>query len=794
MLQERREALVNSEVQIRCSGTGHWKRAKESSLLDGIMASKFPARESSGAYRALGLVAPPAHYEAVRRLRESFTHPDAAPFVRPVKAKPSFGLGPSGRFDSLESRRVHEHLDPLTHVSKASAVGENFHTVAERPHLSADCKNATAHCLAMRHNIRSWRTQQLNTLRSVAASLEAQNSILHQQARATTPRLIAGKVHVALLAAIVDSLEWPDNCLPVAMLEGMPVVGQIEDTGVFRSVVPDLSPHEFEEKKQVIFNATANDRWNLSLESDIRMSGVSNEDASSLKAVTDKEIDLGFLSPYLSKRELDEKYGIGGWRAMRRFGVWQNGKLRAVDDGKSSSSNTATYMLETIALPTFEFPAIVAQHIADVLSHGEEIPDMEIGCDDLFAAYRRVPTSQPQFTVIAIFCPIRKKTVFSEVYGHNFGLLSAVTNFSRVPALLTVFAQRFFACMLACYIDDYIQPELKCAKGSGQFCLKHLHYIVEFELSPSKRKNAAPRNIELGVMCDMSFTSSRGVVSFSATETRKDDILGIINDIQSTNVLSSEVAAILVGKSGFLLSTTFGRVGRAALQPAVQRIDESTTKATPQILKMCLFFEILVKNLPPREILLRPQQKQPLLIYTDASSNGSRYGLGIVVIDLADPSRPAQVASALAPEWLISRLRNIYERDGPFHTIHEENKLINPLELVAAASAYYTFPDLARGRQVLHFIDNTAALSSTVHGYSSRPAMADIVTLYHLRLFSLQVSVWHEWVPSKANIADIPSRTLDAVNDPALRYLEAVEVPFVFTPESHWIDPSSILR
>ena len=749
----------------------------------------------SGAYDALGLQAPEVHLEAVRRLRAAFTHPEAPPFVRPVKPQPWPGLGYRGRFDSPEGRRVKEHLDQLKHISEASEWGSQ--TTRPQSRLTPDCTNAVDFCLRMRHEIRSWRYKQLETLRSVAKSLDEQNDILHAQAKAKSPSIVAGKVHVALLAAVVDALDWPDKSLPQAMLEGMPVVGQIPDTGVFRSIVPETSPEEFETEKRRIFNAAENDAWNSHLRQQTQSDGATDETARELKQVTDREIDFKFLSPYMSKQELDEKYGRGGWRAMRRFGVRQNGKIRAVDDGKSSSSNAATYMLETVVLPTFEFPAIIAQYIAAATS-GKSIPEMEIGADDLFSAYRRVPTSQPQFTIIAIYCPVRKDTVFSEVYGHNFGLLSAVTNFSRVPAILTVFAQRFFACMLTCYIDDYIQPELKCAKKSGQQCLDRLHNIVRFELSPSKRKETAPVNVELGVTCDMSFTASRGVVSFSATEKRRSEILGILAEIEQTKRLTSKTAEVLVGKAGFLLCTTFGRVGRAALQPAVQRTYESTTDATPAILKMCNFFRILVENLPPREIALRTNKRRPLLIYTDASSDGSRFGLGIVVIDLDDPQSSPKVAAALAPDWLIRRLQNIYEAEGAFNEQRGKethlDKLICPLELIAAAAAYYTFPELVNGRDVMHFIDNTAALSSTVHGYSSRPAMAEVVTLYHLRLFALQVSVWHEWIPSSANIADIPSRTLDAVDDPVLKHLNAVEVPFVFPPESHWNNPENILE
>ena len=61
---------------------------------------------------------------------------------------------------------------------------------------------------------------------------------------------------------------------------------------------------------------------------------------------------------------------------------------------------------------------------------------MVLGLDDLFAAFRRVPSSQPQFTVVALFdydveAEDRRNGSttpgirFYEVFGMNFGLKSA---------------------------------------------------------------------------------------------------------------------------------------------------------------------------------------------------------------------------------------------------------------------------------------------------------------------------------------------------------------------------------
>ena len=81
------------------------------------------------------------------------------------------------------------------------------------------------------------------------------------------------------------------------------------------------------------------------------------------------------------------------------------------------------------------------------------------------------------------------------------------------------------------------------------------------------------------------------------------------------------------------------------------------------------------------------------------------------------------------------------------------------LEVLAAISVYFTYPELFVGRCVNHFIDNTVALSSLVHGYSGRPDLAKMVNAFYLQCAGLRASVYFDYVPSKANIADLPSRS-----------------------------------
>ena len=69
-----------------------------------------------------------------------------------------------------------------------------------------------------------------------------------------------------------------------------------------------------------------------------------------------------------------------------------------------------------------------------------------------------------------------------------------------------------------------------------------------------------------------------------------------------------------------------------------------------------------------------------------------------------------------------------------------------------------TYPERLASRRVLHFVDNTVSLSAMVNGYVGKEDLSTMVSAYHLMSTALQSRPYLDYVPSKANIADLPSR------------------------------------
>jgi hypothetical protein len=236
-----------------------------------------------------------------------------------------------------------------------------------------------------------------------------------------------------------------------------------------------------------------------------------------------------------------------------------------------------------------------------------------------------------------------------------------------------------------------------------------------------------------------------------------------------------------MGTSGFLLETACARVGRAALLPLVDRQNHpGPTTFTPAMQRSHAFFRALLDGakprLPPLRIPIVADTTPPILVNTDAAFSWRRKRerdcdaqprgaqehflprdhplpepwqfngeLGMII---HDPTDGWTVMASGRPD--IDTVRYYMRR--------QRRTYIAQLEGLGMLAPYYTFPQRFAGRRVVHFADNTVALSALVHGYSASVDMADISNAYHLLAAGLRTAAYFDYVPSAANIADLPSR------------------------------------
>jgi hypothetical protein len=176
----------------------------------------------------------------------------------------------------------------------------------------------------------------------------------------------------------------------------------------------------------------------------------------------------------------------------------------------------------------------------------------------------------------------------------------------------------------------------------------------------------------------------------------------------------------------------------------------------------------VVRLLPAYRIPIFPSSRKPVVILTDASFESSHTWLGFVCYCEDWGFRWAGLET---PQWLL----DVWER-----TKHREQP-IGQLEGIMGTSPYFSLPaEMLQGRNVMHYVDNQGALYGLIGGRSKDPDLNRICMIAQMRTSLLACNVWYDYVPSAANIADLPTR-LDAE---ALLRLERLgpRVPLLLPP------------
>ena len=717
-----------------------------------------------------------AYLYVVRCLQPMLT--TRAPYKRPVKSRSVHPFVqqsmPEIRRDKFDEGVI---LDKKEFARKAIERDSPFEQAdqAAANDLPEDLRLAIDYVAKRGKKIKADRKARLEELRRLAALLQEMRDVLDEH-KCSTAKDIAPLFNIAWTAAVIDALEWPDTDLPVRYLKGFDVVFNIPDSGVFRE---ELQPEEIDRKKFMEDNS----RVTAKIAEEIERSATSGdpEDLERRKQCwkrTKEEIEEGLVHGPFSKAKMDRKYKRGRWRPLGRNAIKQKGKWRCIDNGKRNKTNKATRMHERITCGRADFPVMVAREFArrnPSAGINKRIRlKLKHGTNDLRAAYRHVPTRQPQFTCVAVWDDDAKKVVYCDVPGHNFGLKSAVVNFNRFPELASIAARRLLWSVNEHYYDDNDTCEIACAERSGQEALVALcsEVFFGFPFDPQKDELMEESNEYLGVISDLS-SAHDGILRMDVSKKRRGKIKEISSRILLEKRLESGLAASLFGKARFMLSPCFGSVGKACLQPIMAREYQRRAHELSDDLRDSVeFIDFLTEALPPLELPLLPSQLEKVVIFTDAEGkqrNGEQIPEGHLGFVVYHPVHGRRYAYAKAPDDWIAL----------FDKIKLRKAYISQYELAAAITPFLSLPeDWLRNRPVELWIDNSGAVGSLIKDYSGVPDCARIVNMFHFAVAKLGLaSLWIDYVPSESNPADVPSRLHEMSPEEAARELSSFGEP-----------------
>ena len=464
----------------------------------------------------------------------------------------------------------------------------------------------------------------------------------------------------------------------------------------------------------------------------------------------------------------EDNGGLGSARPARRHCV-QRGfkddgtpKFRCVDDFRRNGVKQGTTTPETVDLPSFLWPAWMALIIVRAfVKRRLFVPIVTLGLDDMKMAYRMVNASRRNHvtSLVAWFSFVFMCVMVQLAPGHFFGVKAANNNFSRVPRLACHVTAIFFLVAVFHYVDDFMNVDTVWGKRTATKAIALVLRMMGYGVEPSKSKKNGLSHKAIGAVTDLRRVKAEQTVEVSPDMKSVNKMLASLRRQKAAKQCLPSEAETVVGKSRWLTSQLRARAGTAALQPFAQRSQETKTEWVEEMDHSLEFLETVFdpEFLTKLEIqaseLTGDDALDNLIMWTDASYHSIKDADGMVIsreclgsVHIYDQRDGKHYVA-------YDRLPDLYYRHFP--TL---DQYIGRGEMGFGVAALWSFPLLFMNRKVIHFIDNTQALSNLVNGYSGKPDMARLVNMFHIALLALNVEWYGEWCPSKANIADIMTR------------------------------------
>ena len=575
----------------------------------------------------------------------------------------------------------------------------------------------------------------------------------------------------AAIQCLCDAMEYPDYDLAYKVCTGFELAGVIEKSNVHRSIAPKADVHAATHPLQPA-------KWARRLIGSMRkrsakLNADQLKDANECYAATCKEVEDGWAIGSeagpggMNLEELKSRFGET--LPLRRFPHrrYPGANVRPVDDGKENGLNKLARMGETIACENADFPCRVARMFFALLG----ATAMHSGTDDLTKAYRQFATSQPQYSTVAVWNPNLKRVEFFVLKGMPFGAAAAVNQFNRVPKFVVMVCRCFFGIAVCHYYDDYCICEPAPLAAHAQYILRRVHELLGFRLDVGKHERAKFANPFLGVITDFTMAHITGEASVRTKPERRLKLTAALREVIAKRSLTPAQSASLRGKLYFTCCSVYGRVGRAALRSFTSHQYGKSNIPSASLVAACVFFIILLRRELPRTVQLLPSLSSALVVWSDAALERGVGRIGWVAYDPAD--NILLTSHWDVPAWLILSF---------VHPTH----CIGQLEILAALMVYLTLPAVRTAeRRIFHYVDNTSAVMSLFKGYSAKSDSSRLVHIFSILQARLRFDIWWEYVPSKANIGDMPSR----LDWSLLRALGARWVPSAILTADQYLAP-----
>ena len=533
---------------------------------------------------------------------------------------------------------------------------------------------------------------------------------------------------------MLKSVDYPDQQVTDEFVEGTDLVGRVERTGLWPARFQPASISVDE-----LCNIATMERNGIH---DQFQRGGSDEFSETVWSKTLEEVQSGALEGPIPLVDIAPDVPLS-----RRFGIQQGHKIRCIDDFSRSSVNATVQSCESPKPHTLDvFAAMCIQSMTEV-----ETDSPWVGRTfDLVGAYRQcaVRPSSQKFAHIVVRCPLT-----SEIFGFRmralpFGAIRSVHAFLRFSHSLWYVLVKDLLILTTNYFDDFVSIAASKEASSVQSCMHMFFKLVGWQFAEVGEK--APEFAELFSALGVSINVSqfhRGLVMVGNTESRRKELVELLEALIETQVLHKAEALRLRGRLQFAAGNVFGRIARASLAVITQHAYHSHSPRLDQkaILALTLHRSLLLDG-RPRE--LKPARGRPWFVQTDAcyEPDGDSVFAGIGAVLFNENGRPVRFFSQRLDADLLQQMNPEARKTA-----------IYECEFFALFCAFLIWGDRLRTETVF-YTDNNAVRDALIScSTSNRVARGLLVATVALETVH-QVSPWYARVPTDSNYSDGPSR------------------------------------
>jgi hypothetical protein len=294
------------------------------------------------------------------------------------------------------------------------------------------------------------------------------------------------------------------------------------------------------------------------------------------------------------------------------------------------------------------------------------------------------------------------------------------------------------------YVDDLFGAFFTSCSLRTRDMLIEIVGLLGLRLDPDKTPTPSSTMLVLGVVITIVRVQGLVFALLSIDPAKNAVWLRDLRTSHHTGRLSPPQAEVMAGRLEFAASAVLGKGHRHRIRTLYDHArqhhyDISTNHLLLDDINW--WISLLSSHTLSRRVQVTGDLAPPWLLYTDAEGKG---GIGAVLFPPVSTT-PSQWFADTCPKDITA-------------SFHHRKTQIVPLEALAVLVAILHFSDLIKGSRLIIMVDNTSVVGALLKGSSRKPDINHIIGCTLMTAHARDIEVFVHWVPSRFNVADLPSR------------------------------------